>query len=308
MTSPPRTPAVPASASASAPAPSEPRPPARPGLSAGLMRRPRFVLPTVAVLLLCAVAVVPSAFAGWFGHGDPHECSLTRSGQGPSAGHPFGFDIQGCDLYSNVIHGARTSISVGLLTTALTLCVAIVLGSIAGYFGGIPDLLISRVMDVFFGFPTLVGMIVVLETFRVHSVLSVSSVLALFSWPALTRVMRSSVLATRNLDYITAARELGASPLRILLRHVIPNSIMPVAVLTSISVGTVITAEAALTFLGVGLTAPAISWGVQLNTAQQYFTEHLGLLLFPSLFLSITVLSFVLLGDCLRDTFDPRLR
>jgi ABC-type dipeptide/oligopeptide/nickel transport system permease subunit len=281
---------------------------ADPGTLRRLLRRPSFALPLAVVLLLCAMAAVPQAFAGWFGHGDPHECALDRSGQGPTSGHPFGFDVQGCDLYSNVVHGARDSISIGLLTTVLTLAVAVVLGSVAGYFGGIADMLISRLMDIFFGFPMLVGMIVVLETFSVHSVLSVSLVLALFSWPVLTRIMRSSVLAVRGLDYITAAREMGAGPLRILLRHAVPNSIMPVAVLTSINIGGVITAEAALTFLGVGLNAPAISWGVQLNTAQQYFTTQPGLLLFPALFLSLAVLSFVLLGDCLRDAFDPRLR
>ncbi|CAG6391196.1 ABC transporter permease [Streptomyces cocklensis] len=282
--------------------------PGEPGTLRRLLRRPRFFLPLGVVVLLCAMAAVPSAFAGWFGHGDPHQCSLEHSGQGPAPGHPFGFDVQGCDLYSNVVHGARDSISIGLLTTALTLVVAVVLGSLAGYFGGVADMLISRLMDVFFGFPMLVGMIVVLETFSVHSILSVSLVLALFSWPVLTRIMRSSVLATRGLDYVTAARELGAGPVRILLRHAIPNAIMPVAVLTSINIGGVITAEASLTFLGVGLTAPAISWGVQLNSAQQYFTTHPGLLLFPALFLSLAVLSFVLLGDCLRDAFDPRLR
>ncbi|MFE6957247.1 ABC transporter permease [Streptomyces sp. NPDC057696] len=285
-----------------------PRFPSARGPLRAMLHRPRFLVSATGVLLLCAIAAVPDAFAGWFGHGDPHVCNLDHSGQGPTAGHPFGFDIQGCDLYSNVIHGARDSLSIGLLTTAVTLLIAVTLGSAAGYFGGVTDLLISRVMDIFFGFPMLIGMIVVLETFSVHSVWSVSLVLAFFSWPVLTRIMRSSVLAVRGLDHITAARELGAGHPRILLRHVIPNAIAPVAVLTSMSIGSVITAEAALTFLGVGLSAPAVSWGVQLNTAQQYFTEHLGLLVFPSLFLCCAVLSFVLLGDCLRDAFDPRLR
>ncbi|MCL2553502.1 MAG: ABC transporter permease [Actinomycetia bacterium] len=303
-------PTTPAASAAGDAGPATPAParPAEPGTFSRLMRRPRFFLPLAMVVLLCAMAAVPSAFAGWFGHGDPHQCSLEHSGQGPTSGHPFGFDVQGCDLYSNVVHGARDSLSIGLLTTALTLVVAVVLGSLAGFFGSVTDMAISRLMDVFFGFPMLVGMIVVLETFSVHSILSVSLVLALFSWPVLTRIMRSSVLATRGLDYVTAARELGAGPLRILLRHVIPNAIMPVAVLTSITIGGVITAEASLTFIGVGLTAPSISWGVQLNSAQQYFTVHPGLLVFPALFLSLAVLSFVLLGDCLRDAFDPRLR
>jgi oligopeptide transport system permease protein len=273
-----------------------------------LLHTPRFLLPGALVVLLCLIAGFPQAFAGWFGHGDPTVCSLADSGLGPRSGHPFGFDIQGCDLYSNVIYGTRNSISIGLLTTALTLLVALVLGSLSGYCGGLVDGLISRVMDVFFGFPTLVGMIVILEMFTVHSVVSVSLVLTFFSWPILTRVMRSSVLASRNLDYVAAARELGSGPVRILVRHVIPNSITPVAVLASLNIASVITAESALTFLGVGLQAPSISWGVQLNTAQQYFTTHLNLLLFPALFLSVTVLGFVLLGDCLRDAFDPELR
>jgi oligopeptide transport system permease protein len=280
----------------------------RTGVPADLLHSPRFVLPAAVVLLLCLIAAAPAAFSGWFGHGDPTVCSLANSGLGPRSGHPFGFDIQGCDLYSNVIYGAQDSISIGLLTTAFTLIVAVVLGSLSGYCGGLVDGVISRVMDVFFGFPTLVGMIVVLEMFTVHSVLSVSLVLTLFSWPILTRVMRSAVLSNRSLDYVTAARELGSGPLRILARHVIPNSLTPVAVLASLNIAGVITAESSLTFLGVGLKAPSISWGVQLNSAQQYFTVHLNLLLFPALFLSVTVLSFVLLGDCLRDAFDPELR
>ncbi|MCW1100196.1 ABC transporter permease [Streptomyces sp. RS2] len=275
---------------------------------AGLLRRPRFMLPAAGVLLLCLLAMFPSAFSGWFGHGDPRQCSLDNSGLGPRSGHPFGFDVQGCDLYSNVIYGARSSLSIGVLTTILTLVVAVVLGSLAGFFGGITDTMISRVMDVFFGFPTLIGMIVVLQAFAVHSVLSVSLVLTLFSWPVLTRVMRAAVLETRSLDFVAAARSVGAGPLRILARHVIPNSLTPVAVLAGLNIGAVITAEAGLTFLGVGLKAPAISWGIQLNTAQQYFTEHLNLLLFPALFLSAAVLCFVLLGDALRDAFDPEGR
>lgn len=273
-----------------------------------LVRRPWFSLPAAGVLLLCAIAAFPNFFSGWFGHGDPRQCSLDNNGLGPRPGHPFGFDIQGCDLYSNVIHGARSSLSIGLLTTLLTLATAVVLGSLAGYFGGPIDTLISRVMDVFFGFPTLIGMIVVLQAFAVHSVVSVSLVLALFSWPILTRVMRASVLETRSLDYIDAARSVGAGPVRILVRHVIPNSLTPVVVLAGLNVAAVVTAESGLTFLGVGLKAPGISWGVQLNAAQQYFAEHLHLLVFPALFLSAAVLCFVLLGDALRNAFDPEGR
>ncbi|SEO96938.1 ABC transporter permease [Amycolatopsis saalfeldensis] len=287
--------------------PAEAPAPARTTTLRRLLARPRFTIPLALVLLVCLMAAFPSWFSGWFGHGDPHACTLADSGRGPAGGHPFGFDIQGCDLYANVVHGARNSITIGLLTTACTLVLAVALGALAGYFGGVVDMLISRIMDVFFGFPTLIGMIVVLETFPVHSPLSVSLVLTLFSWTILTRVMRSSVLANKNLAYITAARGIGAGPFRILLRHVLPNSLAPTAVLASLNIGAVITAESALTFLGVGLKSPSISWGVQLNTAQQYFTTNLNLLVFPSLFLTITVLAFVLLGDFLRDEFDPEV-
>lgn len=278
------------------------------GLFRELLWRPTFSIPFAIVILFCVMAAFPQLFAGWFGHGDPNSCNIADSGVGPRSGHPFGFDIQGCDLYANVIYGARNSISIGLLTTAIMLLIAVLVGSIAGYFRGIVDALISRTMDVFFGFPTLVGMIVVLEAFPVHNVLSVSLVLAIFSWPIMTRVMRGSVIATRDLDFIAAARGLGVSNMRILSRHVIPNSIGSVAVLTSLSVGGVITAESGLTFLGVGLKAPSISWGVQLASAQQYFQQHLNLLIFPSLFLSVAVLSLVMMGDTMRDVLDPRLR
>jgi ABC-type dipeptide/oligopeptide/nickel transport system permease subunit len=284
-----------------------------PALRAARARRKPFaraqlLLPTAVVLLFCVMAAFPGLFAGWFGHPDPRVCDLARSGQPPTVGHPFGFDIQGCDLYSNVIHGARASITIGLLATAMTLVIAVVLGSIAGYAGGVTDGIISRVMDVFFGFPWLVGMIVLLQMANQHSVLTVSLVLAFFSWPGLTRVMRASTLGVVNLDYVTAARSIGASPLRILFRHVGINAVGPVAVLAGLNVGAIITAEAALTFLGVGLRAPTISWGVQLNLAQQYFTTDPHLLMFPALFLCAAVLSFVLLGDALRDLLDARLR
>lgn len=279
-----------------------------PGGFGSIIRRPKFFIPATLVMLLFLMALVPSAFAGWFGNGDPRECGIQHSGLPPTSGHPFGFDIQGCDLYANVVHGTRASITIALITTALSLVIAVVLGSMAGYLGGSVDAVISRTMDVFLGFPSLVGMIVVLQSLGSHNVWSVSLVLALFSWPISTRVMRSSVLSVRNLDYISASRGLGAGPLRIIVRHIIPNSITPLAVLASLSVGAVITAESALTFLGVGLRSPSISWGVQLNTAQEFFTTDLHLLLFPAAFLSVAVTSFVLLGDCLRDALDPTLR
>lgn len=273
----------------------------------GLVRKPAFIATSAVVVLMIVMAIWPGLFAGWFGHGDPRTCDLARSGNGPTSGHPFGFDKQGCDVYANVIYGARASISVGVLVTGIGLAIAVVLGSLAGYFGRLVDAVISRITDIFFGFPFILGALVVLTSVPDRNVWTVSAVLALFGWPTLTRVMRSSVLAVREREYVKAGRSLGAGPLHLLRRHILPNSFAPVLVVATISLGGVIVAEAALTFLGIGLQSPAISWGLQLSQAQTDFTVSPHLLIFPSIFLSLTVLSFILIGDLVRDAFDPRL-
>ncbi|WP_129668220.1 ABC transporter permease [Phytoactinopolyspora endophytica] len=273
-----------------------------------LRRNPVFLISGFFVLLMVVMAVFPGLFAGWFGNGSPRVCDLSRSGDGPTSGHPFGFDKQGCDVYANVIHGARASISVGLLVTVFSLVIAVVLGAVAGYHGRWLDALVSRITDVFFGFPFILGALVVLNSMNNRNIWTVSLVLALFGWPTMTRVMRSSVLSVKQLDYVQAARGLGAGSWWLLRRHILPNSIAPVMVMATIAVGTAIVAEAVLTFLGVGLQAPAISWGLQLSNAQTDFQIAPHLLIYPSIFLSVTVLSFIVLGDVIRDAFDPRLR
>lgn len=273
-----------------------------------LRRNPIFLIAGFVVLLMIAIAAFPSLFAGWFGHGDPRACVLNNSGAGSSGGHPFGLDMQGCDVYANVIYGARASVSVGVLVTAMSLVLAIGLGSIAGFYGKVVDALLSRLTDIFFGFPFILGALVVLTSFDTRNVWTVSLVLALFGWPTMTRLMRSTVLSVKQMDYVTAARGLGASDWRLIRKHILPNAIAPVIVIATITIGSVIVAEASLTFLGVGLQAPAISWGLQLANAQNNFQAHPHLLVYPSIFLSITVLSFILLGDVIRDAFDPRLR
>lgn len=273
-----------------------------------LRRNPLFLVSGFLVTVMVVMAIFPNLFAGWFGNGNPRVCDLSRSGEGPASGHPFGFDKQGCDVYANVIHGARASISVGVLVTLLSLVIAIVLGSIAGYRGRWLDVVISRAADIFFGFPFILGALVVLNSLGSRTVWTVSIVLALFMWPTMTRLMRSSVLSVKQMDYVQAARGLGAGGGWLVRRHILPNAIAPVIVMATLTIGTVIVAEAALTFLGVGLQAPAISWGLQLSNAQTDFQISPHLLIYPSIFLSVTVLSFIVLGDVIRDAFDPRLR
>jgi oligopeptide transport system permease protein len=273
---------------------------------ARLLRRPSFLLAAFIVVLMIVIAAVPQAFAGWFGHGDPRACDLVNSAIGPSSGHPFGFDKQGCDVYANVIYGTRDSISIGLLASMFGLVLAVILGSVSGYYLGVVDAIVSRLSDVFFGFPFLLGALVLLTAFRSHNVWTVSLAIALFTWPTLTRLMRASMLTAKEHDYVLAARSLGASDWRLIRRHLLPNAIAPVIVISALGVGAVIAAEATLTFLGVGLEEPAISWGLQLSDAQSDFQVHPHLLIFPALFLSLTVLAFIVLGDALEDVLDPR--
>jgi oligopeptide transport system permease protein len=275
---------------------------------AELVHNPLFLVSAGIVVLVLAIVVLPGPFAGLFGHGNPHNCNLLDSNQGPRAGHPFGFDVQGCDLYANVIYGARPTVSIGLLVTGSSLLVAIVLGSAAGYVGGLVDTVLGRTSDIFFGFPFILGAIIILTVISERNVLTVSLVLVIFGWPTMTRLMRSTVLGERSKDYVLAARALGASNFRILRKHILPNALAPVVIYATLTTGGIMVAEATLTFLGVGLQAPAISWGLELASAQDNLQQYPHLLIFPGLFLSVTVLSFVTLGDTLRDALDPRLR
>ncbi|GAA2018336.1 ABC transporter permease [Nakamurella flavida] len=273
-----------------------------------LRRRPLFWACAVVVGLLGLLSVLPGPIAGLFGNGDPRDCDITLSADAPSSGHPFGTDLQGCDIYSNVIYGARTSLSIGLLCTAMALLVAIVVGTLAGYRGGWLDGLLSRLTDVFLGFPFILGAIVVLNSTADRTVLVVSAVLALFSWPTMARLIRSSVRQVRDAEFVHGARAMGLPTSRILLRYILPNAIGPVLAVATIMIGSVIVAESTLTFLGVGLQAPSISWGLQLASAQARFQNYPYMLLFPSLFLSATVIALIALGDLVRDALDPRTR
>jgi oligopeptide transport system permease protein len=252
------------------------------------------------------IALVPAPVAGLFGHGDPHNCSLANSKAGPSlaTGHPFGFDVQGCDLYANVIYGARDSVSIGLMVTVLTTLIAITLGVLAGYFGSWVDILMSRLSEIVFALPVILGAVVILDAFKVNSAWALSLVLTIFAWPTAMRVVRASTVSVRNRNFLAAARALGLSTPRILRTHVLPNTIGPAVVLATLQIGGVITAEATLTYLGVGLQPPAISWGLQLSVAQDYFQQAANLLIFPAAALVLAVAGFVTLGETLRRVFS----
>lgn len=271
-----------------------------------LRRNPMAIVSGVVVLAMVFIAVFPQVLAPTrpiFG-----ACSISNRNDPPGPGAPFGYDVFGCNQFDAVIWGARPSITIGVLTTLGIVTIGVVVGSLAGFYGRWIDALLSRITDVMFGFPFIVGAIVILTAFPSRNAYTVTLVLVAFSWAGLTRIMRSSVISAKSMDYVQAARALGASNGRIIFRHILPNAIMPLLVLATVGIGAIIGAEATLTFLGVGLQAPTNSWGLSISQARPFFTQAPHLLLFPSLFLSVTVLAFIVLGDAVRDAFDPKLR
>lgn len=253
------------------------------------------MLPLAFLALLVGAALAP----GLVGAGDPRECILTESLEPPRPGHWFGFDVQGCDGYSQSIHGARSSLAIGALVVLASAAVGIAVGGVGGYLGGPFDAVVGRLTDVTFAVPLVLGGMVVLSPFEVRGIPQVAVVLALLGWPPFARLMRASVLAVRGETYVEAARALGAGDLRILRRHIVPNAIGPVLAYAAVYVGVVITAEALLSFAGVGLQLPAVSWGVMLAEVGDDAVEAPHLLL-PGVLLTATVASCVLLGEALR--------
>jgi ABC-type dipeptide/oligopeptide/nickel transport system permease subunit len=210
-------------------------------------------------------------------------------------------------LVAKVVMVIPLGITYALWSGIGTLAVVLI-GALAGYFGGWADSLLARITDVFFGIPLFLGALILLTVTANRSVWTVSLALIVFGWMTAMRLVRSSVVAIRESEYVLAAQALGASSGRILVRHILPNAVAPVFVYATIAVGTFISAEAALTYLGIGLQAPEISWGLQINVAQSLIGSSPHLLLFPALFLLVTVLGFILLGDALREALDPKRR
>lgn len=269
-----------------------------------LRRNPMFIVSALLITLLVAVALFPGLFTST----DPTFCQLSHYNGGRAPGHPFGFDRQGCDIYSRVIYGARASVTVGILVTSGVVLIGGLIGALAGFYGGILDSLLSRFTDVFFGIPLLLGAIVFLQAFPFRNIWTVVAAITLLGWPQMARIMRGAVISVKEFDYVTAARALGASDLRILTRHILPNAIAPVIVVATISLGIFIVLEATLSYLGIGLPGSTVSWGGDISDAQQSLRSAPHVLLYPSIALSITVLAFMLLGDAVRDALDPKLR
>jgi oligopeptide transport system permease protein len=269
-----------------------------------LRRNPVFVLSALVILFLVAIAVWPQLIAD----GNPYQGNLAKAQDGPDPGHPFGYDLQGRDVYTRTVYGARASITVGICATAGAALLGSVLGGLAGFFGGWWDALLSRIADVFFGIPILLGGLVFLSVVTSGSVWPVVGFIVLLGWPQISRIARGSVVTVKHQDYVLAARTLGAGNGRMLLRHIAPNAVAPVIVVATIALGTYIALEATLSFLGVGLKPPTVSWGIDISSASTQIRNAPHMLLWPAAALSLTVLAFIMLGDAVRDAIDPKLR
>lgn len=270
---------------------------------------------SVAILLVIGLMIF---FPTLFTDQDPKAGNLSNSFEPAREGHPFGFTRQGYDVWARTVYGARASVAVGLLTTILTAVLGMITGAIAGFYGGMLDTLLSRLSDIFFSIPLLLAAIVVISVLNNtfpdrgfwSSVVVVVLALALFAWPQITRQMRGAVLETKNLEFVDAATAIGASKMKNLWRHIVPNALAPVIVASTISLGVFIVAETSLSFLGLGLPQNVASWGNDLSDAQNQVRsgQHLNVMYVPAVALAMTVLGFILLGEAVREALDPKAR
>ena len=257
---------------------------------------------------LAAVILLMALWPSLFTSADPRDCVLARKNAGGSL---FGYDFQGCDVYAKTVYGARDSILVGVCATLIAGLIGLFVGLAAGFYGGWIDAVLSRFIDVVLGIPFLLAAIVLANRLsgpQDDGVRAVTLTLGLLGWTTAARVMRSAVISVKSQDYVAAARMLGAGPGRLMFRHILPNSAGPFMVVLTVLLGLNIAGEATLSYLGIGLKGDAISWGTSIAEAGPYVRTVAEPLVWPAVFLAATVLAFIMLGDAVRDAFDPKLR
>jgi peptide/nickel transport system permease protein len=261
------------------------------------------MLGLVVVLIFIALAV----FAPWIAPQDPIATSWGAIRKAPSIEHWFGTDEIGRDVLSRVIWGTRASLLAGIISVSISLIIGIPIGLVAGFFGGYIDGAISRVTDAFLACPFLI-LAIALAAFLGPSLTNAMIAIGISAAPIFVRLTRAQVLNTKEEDYVEAARAVGNSPLRIALRHILPNVTAPLMVQATLAIAAAVIAEASLSFLGLGQQPPAPSWGSMLNTAKNYIDNAPWMAIWPGLSIFLLVLSFNILGDGLRDALDPRQR
>ncbi len=281
------------------------------------LRRNRLALIGLVIIIFMIFIAI---FAPYLVRKDPLETDLDLSFQPPSSDYWMGTDILGRDVYSRVIYGSRASLLIGLLATGIMIILGLIFGGLAAYYGGILDTIVMRLADIFYVFPYVLGAIALITILGSESrqglsfaiiflnVRNIFIAIGILGWPVIARLFRSSILSVKETEYILAARALGASDIRIMLRHILPNSIQPIIVYGTLAIGAAIVTEAALSFLGIGVQPPTPAWGFMLASSRAYFTRAYWTMLFPGLAIVIAVLGFVLMGDGLQNALNPKTK
>ncbi|KAB2333376.1 ABC transporter permease [Cytobacillus depressus] len=258
-------------------------------------------------LYITSIFIIVAILAPWISPYDPFAYDMKALLQSPSLSHPFGTDQFGRDVLSRIIHGSRISLMIGIVGVGISIIVGVTLGTIAGYFGGILDTFIMRIMDILLAFP---GFLLALAIISIlgPSMVNVMIAIGIFSIPTFARIMRSSVITIKYKEFIEATKSLGGSHLFIIIKHVIPNCIAPIIVLSTMRIATAILTAAGLSFLGLGAQPPSPEWGAMLNEGREYIRSATHLSTVPGLMIMLVVLGFNMLGDGLRDALDPQMK
>ena len=262
------------------------------------------------VVLLVIILSVTFAFLSPY---DPLESDIKNRFQPPSLAHPFGTDGLGRDLLTRCLYGGRVSLFVGFMVMSITLVIGVPVGAIAGYFGGWIDNILMRIIDAVLSLPSLLILILLSAILRStelpfvegNSVMTISVVIGILSWPTVARLVRAVFLTFREMEYVTAAQALGATDTRIMVGEILPNGFGPIIVEATLEVGYAIMEESGLSFLGFGIMPPTPSWGNLLNAAQGHLIEFPWLAIFPGMMIFLTIISINYIGDGLRDALDP---
>jgi peptide/nickel transport system permease protein len=259
-------------------------------------------------IVLVALFIICALFAPWIAPQDPAHIDLPARLAGPSSAHWCGTDELGRDILSRLIYGSRISMLVGSCVVAASLALGLIVGSIAGYYGGRIDRFVNVVvMNAFLSFPGIL-LAIAFVAFRGPGIFNLVLALSLGGWVGYARLVRAQVLAAREREFVEAARALGASDLRVIVRHILPNIIQPIIVQAAIGMAGAILAEATMSFLGLGVAPPTASWGTMLNDGRAHLFDAPHLVIFPAMAVMLAVLSFNFIGDALRDFLDPRSR
>ena len=270
-----------------------------------LCRNKTAVLGLVIVALLTLMAILSPILIDY--ETQVINTNYSEALQAPSANHWFGTDEMGRDILLRVMYGSTVSLSIGVVTVAVSLTVGLILGAAAGYFGGKTDMIIMLIMDIFLAIPGTLLAICIVASLG-NSIPNLVIAQAVSSIPTFSRVVRGAVITARDADYVEAARAIGAKDATIIFHEVLPNSLAPIIVQTTLQVASVILSIAGLSFIGLGIPAPRPEWGAMLSGARAYIRDYSYMCLFPGLAIMTTILSLNLLGDGLRDALDPRLR